>query len=368
MAKLSSEELDELIDLIDPEDFLAFEGVDYKVTRGRSGVQLNLRECPRCHGRDWKVYLNAETGLGNCFHGTCQGEPGFNRFSFVYHLCGKNYGETINVLKRYASSTGWRPKVKTKPVDEVDTDVQLPSSVALPIKGRTLKYLSDRNFTPETAEYFGWRFSKSGFYPYTLAGEAKKQDYSNRVVIPVYDLDGKLVTFQGRSIEANPFRKYIFPPGLPGAGRYIYNAHNAVGAKEVVMGEGAFDVAAVKQAFDEDPTLRGIVPIGSFGKSLSMAESGGDNDQLSDLKRLKSLGLETITVMWDGEPKTIIAACKAGLELRRYGFRVRIAILPRDKDPNEAAPDEVRTAYLTAVELTKLSAAKIMSKYSLQNH
>lgn len=368
MARISSEELDELLDQVEIEDFLSFEGIDYKVTRGRSGTQLNLRECPRCGGRDWKVYLNAETGLGNCFHGSCVGEPGFNKFSFTYHLCDKNYGETINVLKRYAGSVGWRPKVKSRPVDEVSSDVTLPSSVALPIKGKTLKYLADRNFSPDTAEYFNWRFSKDGFYSYTLGGESKRQDYSNRVLIPVYDIEGKLVTFQGRSIEVNPFRKYIFPPGLPGAGRYIYNANNAVGMKRAVMGEGAFDVAAIKQAFDEDPAFRDIAQLGTFGKSISMAESGDQNDQLSDLKKLKAAGLEEITMMWDGEASTIVAAIEAALQLKRYGFKMRVATLPNDCDPNEVPAEVVRQAYLGSTEISYITAMKLKAKYTLLNN
>lgn len=365
MAKLSSEELDELLDRVEIEDFLVFEAVDYKVTRGRSGTQLNLRECPRCGGRDWKVYLNAETGLGNCFHGACVGEPGFNKFSYAFNLLGRDYKATINELKSYAQSTGWRPKVKSKPVDEVTSDVTLPPSYELPIKGKSLKYLADRGFTPETAEFFGWRFCKEGGYRYTLAGEQKSQDYSNRVVIPVYDIEGKLVTFQGRSIEPNPLRKYIFPPGLPGAGRYIYNANNAVGFDKIVMGEGALDVAAIKQAFDEDPTFRDIAPVGSFGKSLSMAESGGDNDQLSDLKKLKAAGLKEITMMWDGEPSTLCAAVDAALELRRYGFKVRVAELPLNCDPNEVPAQVVREAFIKAQEVTTISAIKLLSKYKL---
>jgi len=364
MSRLSSEELDELLERVDIEDFLAFLNVDYKTTRGRSGVQLNLRECPRCGGRDWKVYLNAETGLGTCFHGACVGEPGFNKFSYAFNLFGQDYKATIAELKNYAQSTGWRPKVKTRPVDEVTTDVNLPPCFDLPIKGKTLKYLSDRGFTPETAEFFRWKFCKEGGYSYTMAGEKKIQDYTNRVVIPVYDIEGKLVTFQGRSIEPNPLRKYIFPPGLPGAGRYIYNANNAVGFSKVVMGEGALDVAAIKQAFDEDPTFRDIAPIGSFGKSLSMAESGGDNDQLSDLKKLKAAGLQEITMMWDGEPSTIQAAVKAALELRRYGFKVRVAELPLNCDPNEVAPAVVREAFIRSVEVTTISAIKLLSKYA----
>lgn len=360
-----SDEIQEMLDMIDVEDYLNYESVDYRMTRGRSGTQLNLKECPRCGGTGWKVYLNAENGLGSCFHGACAGEPGFNVYSFVYHREGKNHAETVNSLKRYVRTLGWRPKVKTEiPEDNNPDEIQVPQSYALPINGKTLKYLSDRGFGPDLAEYFGWRFSKDGGYTYTLRGEEKTQDWSNRVIIPVFGIDGSLVTFQGRSTEANPFQKYLFPPGLAGAGRFIYNAHNAVGLSEAVLNEGAFDVAATKKAFDEDPTFADIGICGTFGKHLSMATSGDQDDQLSDLKKLRALGLKTITMMWDGSPDAIVAAVKAGLKLRGYGFMVKLAILPLDKDPNEVPTEVVRQSYLSAQVLTPLTAARIMTKYS----
>lgn len=363
MTRLSNEELNDLLDMMDVEDFLSFEGLDYRVTRGRSGTQLNLRECPRCHGRDWKVYLNAETGLGTCFHGSCVGEPGFNKFSFVYHLNDKSYRDTINVLKRYGQSVGWRPKVrKEKPQDEPECDLVLPESFALPINGKTLKYLTDRGFGPSVAEYFEWRFCKSGFYSYTHGGERKKQDYSNRVIIPVRNIEGTLVTFQGRSIESNPLRKYIFPPGLPGAGRFIYNANNAVGKTRAIMGEGVFDVAAIKIALDQ-AGYSDIAAIGSFGKSLSMASSGDDRDQLSELKALHSAGLREITMMWDGEPSTIAAAVDTALELTRYGFDTRVAVLPDGKDPNEVSATSVIAAFDKAIIMNRVNAIRLKSKY-----
>lgn len=359
-------EIQDLVDMVDMEDFLSFESIDYRVTRGRSGTQLNLRECPRCGGRDWKVYLNADTGLGSCFHGSCSGEPGFNIYSFIWHINERNHKDTINVLKRYGKSLGWRPKNREeRPADENPDEITIPTSTALPIGGKTLKYLSARGFGPDLAEYFGWRFSKGGSYTYTLNGQVKKQDWSNRVVIPVYGIDGELVTFQGRSTEPDPFQKYLFPPGLAGAGRFIYNSHNAVGLKEVILCEGAFDVAAVKKAFDEDITFKDIGICGTFGKHLSMAENGAENDQLSDLKRMKEKGLEEITMMWDGSVDAVLAAVKTGLKLRTYGFKVKLAILPLDKDPNEVPTEEVRQAFLQAVLLSPLSAASIMTKFSL---
>ena len=356
-------ELAELLDTVDMEDFLAFESIDYRVTRGRSGTQLNLKECPRCHGRDWKVYLNAETGLGNCFHGSCAGEPGFSKFTYIHNLCDKNYKETMTVLKRYATSVGWRAKTKSKPVQDVTNDVVLPPNVSLPVKGKTLKYLSDRGFGVDTAEYFDLRFCKQGSkYGYTLGGEQQWQDYSNRVLIPIRNIEGDIVTFQGRSIEPDPYKKYLFPPGLAGSGRYIFNAHNSLGCKEAVIGEGVFDVAAIRLAFEEDPTFKGIATIGSFGKSLSMAESGDATDQLSDLKKLKAAGLEEITIMWDGEPAAIKAAVNVALELKRYGFKTRVAVLPEGKDPNEVPAQVVREVFLQAVEITTFSAIRLLSK------
>lgn len=360
-------EIEDLLDMVDMEDFLSFESIDYRVTRGRSGTQLNLKECPRCGGRDWKVYINADTGLGSCFHGSCSDKPGFNKYSYVFHRCEESHRDTIQTLKRYAKSLGWTSTRKRapRPADENPDEIKIPDSYELPINGRTLKYLSNRGFGPDLASYFGWRFSKHGVYQYTLHGEDKEQDWANRVIIPVFGIDGSLVTFQGRSTQANPFQKYLFPPGLAGAGRFIYNAHNAIGLKEVVLGEGAFDVAAIKKAFDEDITFSGVGVCGTFGMHLSMAESGADNDQLSDLKRMKAAGLQEITMMWDGSPSAILNAVKVGAKLRTYGFKVKLAILPMDKDPNEVETEVVRQAFVQARELTPLYAASVMTKYSL---
>lgn len=363
-AHRNNDELFQMLDRMEIEDFLTFHAVDYRVARGRSGTQLNLRECPRCHGTDWKVYLNAETGLGNCFHGSCVGENGYNKFSYIFNLFDKNYHDTLNAIEAYGRTVGWRPRSrKERPKDEPISTVVLPDSIPLPYNGKTLKYLDERGFLAETVKYFGFRFSQKGHFDFSLAGQARRQDYSRRVIIPVYDLTGKLVTFQGRAIDSDAEKKYLFPPGLPGAGRYLYNGQRAVGKRRIVIGEGAMDVAAIKQSFDQDEAFKDIVPVGSFGKSLSMSESSEQNDQLSDLLRLKELGLEEITMMWDGEPSTIRAAVNVALQLKGYGFVTRVAALPLNKDPNEVPSPIVRQVFAQAVVMNPLSAAKLLSKY-----
>lgn len=368
-------ELADKLEHLDMEGFLEWYGIDYKRKFGKSGTQLNVKTCPRCGGTSWKVFINAETGLGNCFHGACAGEGGFNKFSFIRHLVDGR-AEAHNTIERYLRQTGWRPRPKAVPVELpmafVD-EPQLPASVALPFEadyvvavpgersvtvpaGDVLPYLSRRGFTAEDAAYFGWRYCERG--EYVVPGRDYSQDYSHRILLPVCDLEGHLVTFQGRDITGTHEKKYLFPPGLAGSARYLYNGHNCLDCEEIVVCEGVFDVAAVRKAFQSDITMRDIGIVGSFGKELTM--SGGD-DQLGAMMALKARGLRTVTFMWDGEQKTVIQAIKSALALHRHGFETLVAVLPLDKDPNEVPASVVIEAYLGAHPITTGSAARLIT-------
>lgn len=352
-----NEELDSLLSEIDPEDFLVWLGVDYQTTRGRSGVQLNIRECPRCGGRDNKVYLNAETGLGTCFHGACIDEPGFNLFSFTKAFCDDDGRAAIDQLKDYAKTVGWKPKSGT--ARHLSTDVKatsgitLPKSHELPIQGKNLTYLQARGIDTKVVEQLGLRYCKNGYFAYQDAeGNERHQDYSGRVIIPVFDLEGVVRTFQGRDITGKSDRKYLFPPGVAGTGQFLYNAHNAIGCETLVISEGAFDVAATLMAIRDDHT-ENLGVVGSFGKSISMSDTG-ENDQLTQLYRFKEAGMNRTVFLWDGEFVTLDDACKEALKLRRYGFDTFVAQLPEDKDPNEVPAPVVRKAIREAFRATTM--------------
>lgn len=352
--------ISELMDFIDPELFLDYEGVKYKRTYGSSGTQLNIRECPRCGGSAWKVYLNAENGLGNCFHGSCVGEAGFNIFSFAMNLWGTSVRDTVEKLKIYAADQGWVAKrITSKEVDMTTIEVELPESIKLPVEGRTLKYLAERGISPEITEYFNLRYCKQGvFVYYDEEGNRRWQNYDSRLIIPIFNLDGELVTFQGRDTTGKKEKKYLFPPGLSGTARFLYNGNNSLGCEEVVVGEGAFDVMATKIAMDEDVNLRRIGQIGTFGKKLSCGSHTG-NDQLGAFVTLKKCGLKRVVMMWDGESSALVAAIDACKELKGIGLSCKIAILPPNKDPNEVPAEVVRNAYYQAQPHT---SAKLMQE------
>ncbi len=346
MAKLSD------IDLL---DFLDYEGLEYRETSGTSGEQVNLKECPTCGNEKWKVYLNAETGLGNCF--VC--ETKFNRWTFL-----KDYLGTLDkkILWKYIEDTakalGYRPKKKKIKVAVEDDDIEakLPESIALPDRaGKNAAYLDARGIDASYAKRFNLRICRYGTHKYMRDEEEAYQRFDDRIIIPVFDLDGELVTFQGRDISGTSDRKYLFPAKLPATGRYLFNAHEAMAlrAKHIIMNEGAFDVIPTAIACDVFPELEKVVPVGSFGKSLTDSKTGVS--QVDALRKLRQQGgLESVTIMWDGEKSPLISALDASRVITGLGLKARIALLPAGKDPNEVDAIVIRDAYVGAKEYTRM--------------
>lgn len=346
----------EVLERLDMAAYLDAQGVEYRETHGSSGPQLNLKTCPKCETSKWKVFLNAETGLGSCFSGSC--EARFNKFSFIRAYQNLDNKKTAAHIFQVAKDMGWRPPRKaTVAVKTVVAHIKLPHSLPLPINGRNLAYLHNRGISLDVCQYMHLRFCHKGLFGYTDSyGNKKYQDFSRRIIIPVFDMNGELVTFQGRDITGTAEKKYLFPNGFASTGSVLYNAHNAHNTERVLIGEGVFDIAALKMAVDGDSELRDVVPIGTFGKHLSY---GNADSQLAKFVELQQRGIKSVTIMWDGETAATDAAIDAGKMLKSMGFGVRIAMLPSGMDPNEVSADVVRSAFYKAIALDAGSAIKI---------
>lgn len=350
-------ELREALDAFSIADYLDSEGIEYRNTTGTRGEQLNVKCCPVCGGSKFKVYLNAESGLGNCFHGDCEAK--FNKFSFIKAQSGLVGKELVEHIKGLSQEFGWIPKKKKVEAVKREVKLEIPNSYEIPYLGNNLAYLENRGVSAEVAKYFGLRFCDKGeFYYFLPDGRVGIQKYDRRVIIPIHDMNGNLVSFQGRDISGEAEKKYLFPPGFSATGAYLYNAHNVKhGTKRILIGEGAFDVIAQKIALSSDKSLADVEPIGTFGKHLS---SGADNSQLQKFIELRDRGVEQVTFMWDGEPQALADAIKAGAMVKGLGFDVRIALLPKGKDPNEVPKEVVIKSYIDAIPLTKTGALKLL--------
>jgi DNA primase len=353
-----TEELNRELDL---EFWFQRESRPFKLGRGSSGQQINAKECPHCGDTRWRTYLNAESGAGNCF--VCN--KTFSKLGFICWSLGldpddkRSWSQVFKHVKEVLKDQGWRPKREFSVAVE-HGEVKLPTSFALPTtEGLNLQYLEDRGIDGELAKYFHLRCCSHGWWNFIKDdGTPGGQFFGDRLIIPVFDLDGTLQTFQGRDLTGDPeATKYLFPSGLPGTGRFILNGQNAIRSKRIAMGEGAFDVMAMKKAFDEEVAFRDIVPVGSFGKHLSYGSTDG-NDQLGRLLQLKKQGLEEVVIMWDGEWKALISALEAAELMTSNAIHTRIALLPKDKDPNEVAGAVVRAAYTNAVPWSRTLAVR----------
>ena len=171
----------------------------------------------------------------------------------------------------------------------------------------------------------------------------KRMSFANRILLPVHDLDGTAVSFQGRDITGETDLRYLFPPSLPSSGRYLYGGHLALGAERLVVGEGPFDVIAIHQAITGLPEFKTAAAVGTFGLSISHTDEAG-NDQLGRLLRLKALGAREVVFLWDGEANALKHALKAADLLHRHGFVVKIGLLPKDHDPGEVETRVIREA------------------------
>ena len=77
------------------------------------------------------------------------------------------------------------------------------------------------------------------------------------------------------------------------------------------------------------------------------------------LIKLAELGLRNVIFMWDGEERATDDAVEAALMVKRHGFNAKIAMLPKDKDPNEVPASVVLDSLYKAELVNKSIGAKI---------
>jgi DNA primase len=347
------------LDKYDVEQIVAYEGFEYKITNGNSGLQINIKECPRCHSSDYKVYLNAETGLGNCFR--CN--EGFNKYKLVKLSRGlSSAADVARAFEGMESVISYRPKAFI-PYRKMNKDWVLPQNFKIDLEEQLPQYLKDRSVDAKLAKRFELRVCEYGFYHYVdFQDRERAVDFSQRIIIPIKDIDGNLVTFQGRDMTGKAEKKYLFPNMLPGTGRYIYNAHYAKRhkAKKVVLNEGVFDVFAMTQALESDLKYRDYFACGTFGKNLSIsATNATSEDQLSDLFALFEAGVEELVVLWDGESAAIKAAYEAAVALNTFGLNATVAVIGGGLDPAETEPDVLLRAIDARKKPTALDIVRL---------
>lgn len=302
--------------------------------------------CPFHEDKTPSLSISPDSQLFYCFGCGVGGTV----IHFVMRYEGISYGEALRKLAQRAGiSLPGLPQTETAPARDRLMDVLrfalrfYHEQIFRSENRAALRYLRDRGVTGESIRTFklgyapqGWRSlleaaSKAGLKADELlkAGVAAESrdganlyDYfRNRIIFPIFDLQGRVVGFSGRSLDGSE-PKYINTPETPlfHKGKLLYNLHLAKDhirrSRRAVLVEGYMDVIIPYQF-----GVRNVVA--SSGTSLS-------EDQAALLKRYA----DEVIIVYDGDEAGINAAARGLTLLLKEGLRVRVALLPEGMDPD----------------------------------
>ena len=237
--------------------------------------------------------------------------------------------------------------------------------VELPEADGARKYLASRGLDMETVQPLGLGYAPIGNVfieamgkhqiPEAVLLEAgllhKRDDgkisprFRGRLLFPIHDLRGRVVGFGGRILrDGEP--KYLNSPESPifHKGTMLYNLHQAKHAirkaEAAIVVEGYFDVLRLVLTGIENV----IAPMGT-------AMTG---DQAALLRRFAP----TAILMYDSDAAGQRATFRAGDELLKREFRVRVVTMPPGEDPDTLA----RNGGSAAVEAVLKDAVDLLER------
>jgi hypothetical protein len=272
-----------------------------KVTSGWIGIRCPN---PRCRGDKPDLGgFNLIKGYYFCW--ACGGHSIPRVLGWILHISSfeankiKDDYEGRNLLMGSLNNKKLRKTGKAK-------KVELPGG---PLKLKHKKYLEGRNFDPDFLEA-----------KYNLLGTLGKgktlleRQYKNRIIIPIYDQNNRLISFQGRDITGEHYLKYkgcTIEKSVVNYKDSLYGIHLVDGTKIGVV-EGVFDQWALGDNF-----------VCTFGTSMTPAQT----------KLLARF--DTIYFLFDPETTAQKKAEKVAIKLASLGKTVEVIDLGIEKDPAE---------------------------------
>lgn len=169
-------------------------------------------------------------------------------------------------------------------------------SITQPLTMPAYKYLLSRGLTDDIIRHYGICEGKSR--------------YSNRIIVPTWNIEGQATFFVARDYTGQAQMKYLNPPkDMCQASMNIWNYQNITGPI-VVICEGVFTAIRANQY------LGGDKAVAVFGKVVKEYQ----------VKKLLELPVSTYIVCLDADANDV--AYDWGKELNRTGRKVYIATTP----------------------------------------
>ena len=328
---------------------MASEWVDFKTIKANVSMEMVLRRygirvrrsangylrgaCPlpthQSSASSQSFIVNTTKNVWSCQSGSCRaargGCVGGNVLDFVALMNGcpirdaalllqQSFGGTTCVDRLDPQKRGYESASQGSTQFSGDA---LPRPLSFVLSGVNCRhpYLAERGIDPDVTRLFG-----VGHY-------AGRGIMSGRIVIPIHNLEGALVAYVGRSIDAREPR-YRFPTGFRKS-HLLFNLHRAVKETKrgtVVIVEGFFDCMKVYQA-----GYKSVVAL--MGSTLSEPQ----------MELLRETFQQTV-LMLDGDDVGRAATTIIAAHLRRW-LSVKVAHVPLGRQPDQLSADEIRSIF-----------------------
>ena len=250
--------------------------------------------CPFCNHHKKKLQINCETQKWHCW--VC------NKGGYTIGILLRKINAPKNIISEVLKILGDYQGVSKEKEEVTKYDVSLPQCYKPlwkpsedPLYKNAIHYLKGRNIGPIDILRYSIGFCSSN-------------GYSNRIIIPSYDSDGKLNYFMARDMFPNSKFKYKNPP----MSKDTVGFEMFINWKEpIVLVEGIFDAIAIRN---------NAIPL--FGKFPSKTL----------VMRLAEKQVKKVYVALDEDAKQ--DAIKLSKFLMDYGIKTYLLDM-KDKDPSE---------------------------------
>lgn len=223
------------------------------------------------------------------------------------------------------------------------------------VVGKNAKeYLKNRQITEEMIKEFGIGLSLAQMNVLTQLLQSKGYDlktlrllgltsddhdtYINRIMFPLYDLQGKVVGFSGRIYDQSNLNKYLNTKETPifKKGQLLYHYHVAREEvrvkKQVIVMEGFMDVIRASTV-----GLRNVVAL--MGTAMT-------TEQANLIKRLSN----QVILCFDGDQAGRHATLVNGEQFLKMGIQPKVIALTDDYDPDTYILKYGKERFLSLVE------------------
>ncbi len=263
----------------------------------------------------------------------------------IYSLSNKFYQNNINT--KYGEKA--RQYLNSRNLDDA-TIKEFDIGLSLNEKDTLTKLLKSKNYSDEL-------LIRSGL---VNESEYELHDvYRNRIMFPLYDLNGNVIGFNGRVYNGEKENKYVNSKetDIFKKRELLYNYHRAKDEcrklKEVIIMEGPMDVIRSYQAGIKNC-------VAALGTAFS-------KDQAMLIRKLSS----NVVLCFDGDDAGLKATKGAIVELGKLGITPRIVRLEDNSDPDEYILKNGKDKFINKIKnsmnIIEFKESLLKSKYDLSN-